>query len=96
MSSFRPANGTMVRLVADCVDHCANRKARMRGDAPTPGKRMVGQMIPICLPPVPPDHHWRCDTPWVWQVQPEFLRRLGVDPDDADRIFVCVHAIEGD
>jgi len=57
---------------------------------------MVGQMIPICLPPVPPDHHWRCDTPWVWQVQPEFLRRLGVDPDDADRIFVCVHAIEGD
>ena len=96
MSSFRPANGTMVRLVADCVDHCANRKARMRGDAPTPGKRMVGQMIPICLPPVPPDHHWRCATPWVWQVQPEFLRRLGVDPDDADRIFVCVHAIEGD
>jgi len=96
MTPSRPVNGTMVRLIACYRNHSHARSPRMLDGTPSVGKRLIGQMIPIVLPPMVPEAHWRCGTRWVWKIETEFLVSLGMDPEDAVRVVVCEHAIETD
>jgi hypothetical protein len=59
-----------------------------------PGIQEIPEWLLIELPPIVPDGDILCDSPLLWRVPEEEIRRLGGTPKGNH--YVCIHEVEID
>lgn len=58
------------------------------------GARDDAEEVEVDLPPHPPDpEQWACDSPLIWRISTDWLRRHGIRVPEGANLYVCWHRV---